>query len=110
MLVGAQAIEQNLQSLEDEKQKALALLQDKIALYEAQLKNVEQSTDISGSVHSSQINQNTTQKALLEEKVISLQESLKNLAASKKARLSEIAAQITQAQVQGSLSGLQAGK
>lgn len=110
MLVGAQAIEQNLQSLKDEKQKALALLEDKIALYEAQLKNVEQSTDISGSVHSSQINQNTTQKALLEEKVISLQESLKNLAASKKARLSEIAAQITQAQVQGSLSGLQAGK
>ena len=100
MLVGAQAIEQNLQSLEDEKQKALALLQDKIGLYEAQLKNVEQSTDISGSVHSSQINQNTTQKALLEEKVISLQESLKNLGASKKARLSEIAAQITQAQVQ----------
>lgn len=110
MLVWAQAIDQNLTTLEDERQKTLALLENKISLLQAQLENVRKNTEITPSLHSSQINQNTTQKALLQEKITQTQESLKNLAAAKKARLAEIDSQMTQASVEGSLQQLQAGK
>jgi len=99
-----------MKSLEDEKQKTIALLDKKISLSQTNLENITKNVAITSPTQENQIHQNDTNTALIEEKIGQLQASLKNLEATKQARLDEIDSQITNSQVQKSVQSLAAGK
>lgn len=101
---------QSLQSLSDEKQKTLVLLDKKIALATANLASAEKSADITPANQQAQIHQTQTNIQLTQQKLQQIQESIKSLEANKKARLAEIDSQITQTQAQTNIQKLSASK